>query len=179
MRALLTVLLVGASWAAWAAEKAGTPLEVPHLRQEKDGCGAASVAMVMQYWERSFPAVVPASKPPGEVYRELFDAKLGGVRLRDMKSYLESAGFQVFTFRGELADLDHHLARGRPVIVALAGKPAGDMHFAVIAGLDGRHAWLNDASKKNPSRIRRDRFDREWANADRWLLLATPRQRNP
>src|ERR1043165_5812507 len=33
----------------------GTPasgvwLDVPFIKQEKDGCGAASIAMVMQYW---------------------------------------------------------------------------------------------------------------------------------
>jgi hypothetical protein len=33
-----------------AAEDSGVWLDVPFVRREKDGCGAASVAMVMQYW---------------------------------------------------------------------------------------------------------------------------------
>ena len=32
------------------AEDSGVWLDVPFVSQQKDGCGAASVAMVMQYW---------------------------------------------------------------------------------------------------------------------------------
>ena len=30
----------------------GVWLDVPFIKQEKDGCGAASISMVMQYWNR-------------------------------------------------------------------------------------------------------------------------------
>ncbi len=33
-----------------AAEPPGVWLDVPFVKQEKDGCGAASIAMVIQYW---------------------------------------------------------------------------------------------------------------------------------
>ena len=35
-----------------AAQQPGVWLDVPFVRQEKNGCGAASIAMVMQYWQR-------------------------------------------------------------------------------------------------------------------------------
>ncbi len=34
-----------------AADLPGVWLDVPFVKQEKDGCGAASIAMVMQYWQ--------------------------------------------------------------------------------------------------------------------------------
>ena len=30
----------------------GVWLDVPFVKQEKNGCGAASIAMVMQFWQR-------------------------------------------------------------------------------------------------------------------------------
>ena len=42
------------AWAlrlCWPRTFAGVWLDVPFVKQEKDGCGAASIAMVMQYWQ--------------------------------------------------------------------------------------------------------------------------------
>jgi len=33
-----------------AAGDSGLWLDVPYVHQEKDGCGSASLAMVLQYW---------------------------------------------------------------------------------------------------------------------------------
>ena len=36
---------------ALAAERSGVWLDVPFVKQQKNGCGAASIAMVMRYWQ--------------------------------------------------------------------------------------------------------------------------------
>ena len=52
--AIINILLVvvGVSALAIAGESAGVWLDVPFVKQEKNGCGAASIAMVMQFWQR-------------------------------------------------------------------------------------------------------------------------------
>jgi len=173
MRALIGLYVVCALPAAIAAESSGAALPVPHIRQEKRGCGAASVAMVMHYWASYFGTELPPPKPASEVYRELYDAERKGVRLIDMKRYFHDAGYQAFALHGQSGDLEQHLAKGRPVIVSLSKKRLKGMHFAVLSGLDAGHAWLNDPTKKI-RRLKRGEFEKEWANADRWMLLATP-----
>jgi len=49
MRVIVLVLWVGA--VLCAADPSGIWLDIPFVKQEKDGCGAASIAMVMQYWQ--------------------------------------------------------------------------------------------------------------------------------
>ena len=47
----IAVVLFGVCGSLPAADLPGVWLDVPFVKQEKDGCGAASIAMVMQYWQ--------------------------------------------------------------------------------------------------------------------------------
>ncbi|MGH9673138.1 MAG: cysteine peptidase family C39 domain-containing protein [Bryobacteraceae bacterium] len=143
-------------------------LDVPFFVQEKNGCGAASVAMVMHYWR------VP--QPPSLVYQQLYNTDIGGIPLEAMREFLEKAGLQAFTLRGERADLERHLALGRPVIVGLRSKPRAPLHFVVVAGFENEHVHVNDPTRKKAQRVRAARFEKQWASADRWMLLAARRE---
>jgi predicted double-glycine peptidase len=119
---------------------AGTPsvwLDVPFIRQEKDGCGAASIAMVMQYWQqqRSQPASPDADAI--QIQHLLYSAKARGIYASDMERYFREKGFRTFTIRGEWEDLKLHLDKGRPLIVALKPVSGGaPLHYVVVTGLD-------------------------------------------
>lgn len=145
-------------------------LPVPLIRQAKNGCGAASVAMVASYWD---PRGAPDHR---EVYEKLIDAEGKGIELGRMKDYLENIGFRAFTLRGQWADLERQVSRGRPLIVGLRGGTKR-LHFAVLTGLEPEHVWLNDPTKKKAQRVGRSKFEKQWAAADRWILLATPSAR--
>lgn len=154
---------------AAAAAALCEPIAVPFFHQQKNGCGAASVAMVAHYW-------TPATSPtPETVYNRLIDADRKGIQLAHMKSYMEEIGFQAFTLRGQWNDLEQHLAKGRPVIVSLQAGRAGRLHFAVLVGIEGEHVWVNDPTRKAPHRTGRAKFQQQWDGANRWMLLATPR----
>jgi predicted double-glycine peptidase len=142
-------------------------LQVPFIHQQKNGCGAASVAMLLRYWNAGVVS-------PDEVYQQLHDPRRKGIALADMKRYLENAGYHAFTFRGRWADLEEHLAKGRPIIVALKPARHRPVHFAVLAGLEGEEVWLNDPTRKSTTRAKSGAFQKQWDNADRWMLLATP-----
>jgi ABC-type bacteriocin/lantibiotic exporter with double-glycine peptidase domain len=153
---------------------AGSPLDVPFYAQQKNGCGAASVAMVMHYWQNRQPGPRMVYPSPEEAYQRLYRPKQRGILLADMKRYLEDAKFRVFTLRGEWEDVQEHLAKGRPLIVGLRKGPRAAMHFVVVTGGGDKFVWLNDPTRKAPNRLKQFEFEKRWAFADRWMLLALP-----
>jgi len=154
--------------AALVLQAAGpTPLEVPLVRQEKNGCGAASVAMVVRYWGRNEPT-------PKEIYARLYEKERGGIPLSGMKAYLEHLGFRAFTLHGEWGDLTTHTAKGRPGIVGLRKNERAELHFVVVAGTGKSEIWMNDPAKRKTYRMKRSEFEQQWRQAEKWMLLAAP-----
>ncbi len=150
------------------------PMGVPFVPQEKNGCGAASVAMVMQYWNALHPELELAAADPAKVYRDLYRTELRAIPLAAMSGFLKDHGYAAFTFRGGMPDLESQTRKGRPVIVAMRGGSNANIHFAVVAGLDEDWVWLNDPTKRKARKMKRAKFEQVWRHADGWLLLAAP-----
>jgi ABC-type bacteriocin/lantibiotic exporter with double-glycine peptidase domain len=159
--------------ALFAAEQAGVWLDVPFVKQDTNGCGAASIAMVMQYWQVQLgqgPAVDAT-----EIQRILYSRRGNGIYASDMERYFREHGFRTFAFRGAWADLKDHLEKGRPLVVALkAGHH--DAHYVVVAGLDWRQDLVlkNDPAERKLLKQDRASFEKEWEAAANWTLLAVP-----
>jgi ABC-type bacteriocin/lantibiotic exporter with double-glycine peptidase domain len=156
----------------------GVWLDVPFIKQEKEGCGAASIAMVMQYWSKQQSKPADASADAVEVQRALYSSKDHGIRATDMERYLQEHGFQTFAFTGKWDDLQQHLAKGRPLIVAL--KPAAletQLHYVVVVGVDSEQnvVLLNDAAQRKLLKQERASFEKQWSAVGRWTLLALPK----
>ena len=159
--------------AALDAEPAGVWLDVPFVRQEKNGCGAASVAMVMRYWQRQQGQPETANAP--EIQRALYSPRARGIFASDLERYLRQHGFRTFVVKAEWQDLKHHLEKGRPLIVALSAGHA-ELHYVVVSGLDWQQGIVlkhDPAGRKLVKRHRAD-FEREWKAAGNWTLLAVP-----
>jgi uncharacterized protein YvpB len=155
----------------------GIWLDVPFVRQQKDGCGAASIAMVMQYWLRQQGRTMPASSDAAQIQRALYSGQARGIYASAMERYFQQQGFRTFAFAGQWTDLRQHLEKGRPLIVAL--KPAGvgaALHYVVIAGLDWDQelVLVNDPAQRKLLKQDRAGFEREWSAAGKWTLLALP-----
>jgi ABC-type bacteriocin/lantibiotic exporter with double-glycine peptidase domain len=156
----------------------GIWLDVPFVKQQKDGCGSAVISMVMQYWsgQQSLPAD-PASAPD-TIQKTLFSSNAHGIYASDLKRYLEQHGFAVFEFRGAWDDLAQHLSKGRPLIAALkpiTGETA--LHYVVVAGIDpAEHAViLNDPAQRKLLKVDRTDFEQQWKATKNWTLLAVPK----
>ena len=173
-RAVAVVLWV--CGALLAADSAGIWLDVPFVKQEKDGCGAASIAMVMQYWQQKQGQSEEPSSDAEHIQRVLFAESAGGILASDMERYFENNGYRVFAFHGEWSDLKQHLEKGRPLIVALRPGPSVPLHYVVVAGLGGEHelVLVNDPAQRKLLKEERSRFEKEWNAAGRWTLLAVP-----
>ena len=73
----------------------------------------------------------------------------------------------MFTLRGQWADVEEHLAKGRPIIAGLKARRTKPVHFVVVPGASSGFVWLNDPTRKKPSRLERAKFEKQWALADR------------
>jgi predicted double-glycine peptidase len=164
-RILVVFVLAMAAWAE--------PLAVPFVVQQKNGCGAASVAMVMQYWAGQKGGAVQYPEASA-VYGTLYNPELRGIPLVEMKRYLEGQGFRAYTLHGQWADLSSHVEKGHPVIVSLKKRGSGPMHFAVVTGTASDRVLLNDPTRQETTRIKRQSFEKMWRKADGWMLLAVP-----
>ncbi|MGH9378235.1 MAG: cysteine peptidase family C39 domain-containing protein [Terriglobia bacterium] len=165
------------SLACVAAVPAGIYLDVPYVRQPKDGCGAACISMILQYWSRHDPAF--QSAPPGvaSIQRALYDPEAHGIFARGMESYLRREGFRVIAFRGDWTLLQDHLSQGRPLVVCL--REGSALHYVVVVGLDpARNVVLvNDPAGRKLAALHRATFEKKWSAEGDWTLLALPQSK--
>src|SRR6476660_6202191 len=168
-------LLLGVCGVLLAADLPGVWLDVPFVKQEKDGCGAASIAMVMQYWQQQQGEAANLDSDAIQIQHLLYSAKAHGIYASDMERYFREKGFRTFTIHAEWEDLKQHLNKGRPLIVAL--KPEGGrapLHYVVVTGMDQQVVMVNDPAQRKLLKQDRSSFERQWSAADKWTLLALP-----
>jgi ABC-type bacteriocin/lantibiotic exporter with double-glycine peptidase domain len=159
------------------AETAGVWLDVPYIKQTEDGCGSASMAMLLQYWSAHGTAIAPGRDDVAAIQKQLHSREAHGIFASDMERYLRESGFRVFTLRGEWSDLREHLSQGRPLIISLQpGNASAPLHYVVVTGMDWRReaVFVNDPARGKLLRIERAEFDKEWLAARNWMLLAVP-----
>jgi predicted double-glycine peptidase len=176
---------LAAAWMACAAGPPGTAgkpgvwLNVPFVAQKKNGCGAASLAMVMQYWA-SQRRVWPTRAANEAAIEAALDPRAEGISNSAMAEFLKANGYRTFAFAGSWSDLRENLAKGRPLIVAIGPEGAkGPLHYVVAAGLDWVHdfVFVNDPAQRKMMRVARSEFEDEWKATGNWMLLGVPRQR--
>jgi ABC-type bacteriocin/lantibiotic exporter with double-glycine peptidase domain len=160
-----------------AASTSGVWLDVPFVKQERNGCGAASMAMVMQYWLQQQGRASDMADADF-IQRALYSRHAQGIYASDIEQYLQQHGFWTFAFHGEWETLRHHLEKGRPLIVAL--RPGGDaaLHYVVVAGLDWDKELVivNDPAARKLIKEERPKFEAAWKATANWTLLAVPQQ---
>jgi ABC-type bacteriocin/lantibiotic exporter with double-glycine peptidase domain len=172
----IALVLLSACGLVQGAESAGVWLDVPFVKQEKNGCGAASVAMVMQFWQRQQGRPSDADSDAEQIQRTLYSSRAHGIYASDLERYLERHGFHVFAFQGVPDDLRQHLAKGRPLIVALKPGNQAPLHYVVVTGLDPERnlVLLNDPAERKLLSEEQAGFERAWKGAGNWTLLAVP-----
>src|SRR5256885_7983241 len=90
MLLLVPVLATGAGTSVW--------LDVPYVHQEKEGCGSAALAMILQYWGPK-GAALPAERINAEKIQRGLHSKGGrGIRASAMEGDLRGSGCSPFVF---------------------------------------------------------------------------------
>jgi ABC-type bacteriocin/lantibiotic exporter with double-glycine peptidase domain len=176
LRIFLLCIVAAASVAAFAQTAGAVWIDVPFVRQPRDGCGAASLSMVMQYWAQQQGHPPSPDSAVGSIQQTLYVAAEHGIPASSMQSYLQRHGFLVFALNGHWSDIEQQLRKGRPLIVAL--RPQGDraFHYVVIDGIDPARdlVTMNDPADRKLLTQERAAFEKDWSATNRWMLLAVP-----
>ena len=167
-------LLAGAC--LYGAERSAVWLDVPFVKQEKNACGAASVAMVMQFWQHQQGLLPNANADEARIQIALYSSKAHGIYASDLQNYFHHHGYRAFAFQGRREDLRQHLEKGRPLIAALKPAPGAPLHYVVVVGFDAEHGLvlLNDPAERKLMKQELASFEKEWKGAGYWTLLAVP-----
>jgi ABC-type bacteriocin/lantibiotic exporter with double-glycine peptidase domain len=152
-------------------------LDIPFVQQSREGCGAASIAMVMKYWAANGGKITDQNADATQILRQLHSPEAHGIYASAMEKYLKDQGYRTFALEGKWEDLSEQLQKGRPLIVAL--QPTGDtrvLHYVVVAGLDSTNnlVMFNDPAGRKLSKLDRRTFEKEWKATANWMLLAVP-----
>jgi len=146
-------------------------IDVPFMQQGKEGCGSASIWMIMKYWQPD------ALVDPDQIQRQLYSPRAGGIYARDMVRYFQSKGYRTFSLRADWADLEEQISKGRPLIVCLERSKHGALlHYVVVAGVDSgaNLVLVNDPAQRKLLSMSRSDFEQRWRGTDNWTLLAVP-----
>jgi ABC-type bacteriocin/lantibiotic exporter with double-glycine peptidase domain len=142
-------------------------LDVPYVPQQKDTCGAAALAMVLQYYG--------VAVSHDEVARELLQPELRGIAGSALAAFASGRGLTAVAHAGDVDHLRDHVGKGRPMIVAWA-MGRGRHHDVVVIGFDEsrRRVIVHDPARGAARRIGLHDFERRWAGAGHWTLLVAP-----
>lgn len=170
-------LWVAGAAAVFATDPPALWIDVPFVPQAKEGCGSAVISMLMQYWVKQTGKAASPQMDAAKIQELLFSPRQKGIPASAMEKYFQEQGYRTYTFRGEWSDLQNHLQKGRPLIVALKASGAdGPIHYALVVGMDTArgYVFLNDPARGKMLRISREGFQSEWELAKNWTLLAVP-----
>jgi len=151
-------------------------IDVPFVAQPREGCGAASLSMVMQYWAGKQGLPYSQDSDVALIQRRLYSKKQQGIPAEQMGAYLRQHGFEAFAFPGKWSDLEEQIAKGRPLIVAIRPEGQSELHYVVIDGVDPAKGLvtMNDPAVRKLLTDERPRFEKEWSATHNWTLLAVP-----
>ena len=142
-------------------------LPVPFVAQEKDSCGAASLAMVLRFWNQE--------ATQEQIAGALLQPELHGIPGSRLAGFARDRGLQAVAYEGDLAHARDFVEKGRPLIVAWSvGR--GRYHNVVVTGFDDERGEVivNDPAAGAARRVRREAFEKRWAGAGHWTLLVLP-----
>jgi hypothetical protein len=163
---------------AWSVSApAGTPsdegsvpegvrlLDVPFVPQSEALCGGAALAMVLRYWGK--PGVL------AEDFAALVEPGSGGIRSSALVRAVEALGWSAFSVSGTPAEVESHLAQGRPII-ALIRVGSDSFHFVVLVAWANGWVAVHDPSVGPFRVIREEEFVVAWSGSNSWALLVLP-----
>jgi ABC-type bacteriocin/lantibiotic exporter with double-glycine peptidase domain len=152
-------------------------LDVPFVRQEREGCGSAAASMIMRYWIGRGAAVTEEAADAAAIQRQLHSSEAKGIYASALRKYLEQHGFSVYIINAEFEDLKHHVSRGRPLMVCLQLRDGGPLHYVVVVGVDSvtQEIVIHDPARGELRRHSGSNFRQAWNRKGNWTLLAVPK----
>jgi ABC-type bacteriocin/lantibiotic exporter with double-glycine peptidase domain len=142
--------------------------DVPYIRQEREHCGPASLAMVLGHYN-----VILSQE---ELAEEFYRKEISGSLNLDLLISARRHGFDAEVPEGSRSLLKKYVSRNTPIIVMVRSAP-GKYHFMVIFGYDDTEELFRvHSGKKRNGTIDYQELDRIWAPTGKWMLVVERRE---
>ena len=156
---------------SYRADEAHIIENVPFYPQEKNNCGPASLASVLNYWG--------IHVTPEQIEDDIFSESVSGTLTIDMVLYAQSKGLHAQQYKGTLDLLKKHIDSDSPIIILVDSGiyPIQMNHFLVVIGYRDDALIINSGNKREKLVKERD-FMKAWKKTDYWTLLITRKAYN-
>jgi Peptidase_C39 like family/Tetratricopeptide repeat len=147
---------------------------VPFVAQEDYQCGPAALAMVARH--------AGVARDMASWVQQVYVPGRQGALQGEMLAASRRNGLTAFVIAPRIDALLREVASGNPVVVlqnlAFGWSPV--WHYAVVTGFDqARGSVTLHSGITEDMRLSLTTFERTWARADRWAMVALPGQRLP
>lgn len=147
---------------------------VPFFPQEDYQCGPAALATILQH--------AGVERTPQQLIEQVYlSARQGSLQI-ELLGAARRAGTVPYVLRGDPQDLLREVRAGHPVLVLqnLRWRALPQWHYAVVVGYDLEASTITLRSGTERRLVMSlDDFDRSWALADRWAIVALPPDQLP
>lgn len=139
------------------------------MQKQQTDCGLAALAMVAGAWGRHWTVDDLAHRvPPGE----------HGIKLGVLRDLARTRGLEAFAIKANRNDLEHELAKGRPVMLGLIlphDRKRNRSHYEVAIALNTRDGTVITIDPATGEWMRRSPkvLDLEWKAAGYAALVVT------
>jgi len=138
---------------------------VPYIRQRREHCGPATLAMVFGYYN----VILPQEELAKEFYRK----KISGSLNLDMLISARKHGFDALIPDGSRDLLKRYISSDIPIIVMVSSSPGSKKyHFMIIYGYDDeKELFRIHSGRTRDGKIGYQELDRIWAPTGKWMLV--------
>ncbi|HDL64424.1 MAG TPA: hypothetical protein ENH12_03440 [Proteobacteria bacterium] len=139
--------------------------DLPYLRQRREQCGPATLAMVFGHYN-----VILTQE---ELAQEFYRKKISGSLNLDMLISARKHGFDAHTPEGSRDLLKRYISSDIPIIVMVRSSPGSkNYHFMVIYGYDDTQKLFRiHSGKTRAGTIGYQELDQIWAPTGNWMLV--------
>ncbi|MCX7771097.1 MAG: C39 family peptidase [Proteobacteria bacterium] len=140
---------------------------VPFVQQEGDFCGPAGLASVLAYYGQNISQ--------HDIAKVVFDRRLKGSLISDLKKYAENQGFNAEFSSGDIDKIKYYIDQRKPVIALIDigffvfSRP----HYVVVFGYDDKGFLCHFGYIAN-QKIGFEKFKRMWNKLGNTYLVIYP-----
>lgn len=146
--------------------------DVPFFPQERNYCGPASLASVLNYWGYTVNQE--------DVAQEVFTPRLGGTVTVDMANYVRRKGFNAVSYKGDIENIKTEIDKGHPLILFLhmgISSMIPRRHYIVVVGYDdAKNAIIAYSGREKNLLIPYADLLKSWRRTGYWTLLILPKE---
>ncbi|MCK5708051.1 MAG: C39 family peptidase [Candidatus Aureabacteria bacterium] len=152
-------------------------LEIPFIKQNKNYCGPASLAIVFNYYDKEISQE--------EIAKYIYNPELKGTLSIDLLLFVRKHNFTSEIYKSNIQDLKQKINQNNPVIVLTKGNPVKNFsifknyHFFVIYGYnDDKQVFYCHSGSEKSAELKYKKLEKPWKETGNCAFLIYPENEN-